>query len=183
MRRKIMLLHLIIASLITPMVLLVSISGGLYLSGYKGAVTSVDVDLPVGAQLDFKSKDLLETKDLEANVRRLIKSAGIEHDFEYLKVSNSAIQTRPTSRVYLEFQQRDSLTLTVQTPNLQKTLIELHKGHGPTLFKLYQKFCAVGLISILLSGVYMGLASPSLRSKTLISLLLGLGLFVVVGFL
>jgi hypothetical protein len=177
MRKKIMLLHLIIASLITPMVLLVSISGGLYLSGYKGAVTSVDVDLPVGAQLDF------ESKDLEGNVRRLIKSAGIEHDFEYLKVSNNAIQTRPTSRVYLEFQQRDSLTLTAQTPNLQKTLIELHKGHGPTLFKLYQKFCAVGLILILLSGVYMGLASRGLRTKTLISLLLGLGLFIVVGFL
>jgi hypothetical protein len=177
MRKKIMLLHLIIASLITPMVLLVSISGGLYLSGYKGAVTSVDVDLPPTTLLDFKSKDL------EEDIRRLIKSAGIEHDFEYLKVSNSAIQTRPTSRVYLEFQQRDSLTLTVQTPNLQKTLIELHKGHGPTLFKLYQKFCAVGLILILLSGVYMGLASRGLRTKTLICLLLGLGLFVVVGFL
>lgn len=183
MRRKIMLLHLIIASLITPMVLLVSISGGLYLSGYKGAVTSVEINLPTGAILDFDSKGLLESKDLAANVRRLIKSAGIEHNFEYLKVSNNAIQTRPTSRVYLEFQQRDSLALTVQTPNLQKTLIELHKGHGPKLFKLYQKFCAVGLILILLSGVFMGLASRSLRVKTLISLIAGLGLFVVVGFL
>ena len=177
MRRKIMLLHLIIASLITPMVLLVSISGGLYLSGYKGSVTSVDVDLPIGAHLDF------ESKDLQGDVHHLIKSAGIKHDFEYLKISNKVIQTRPTSRVYLEFRQQDSLSLAMQAPNLQKSLIELHKGHGPRLFKLYQKFCAVGLILILLSGVYMGLANRSLRAKTLISLFLGLGLFVLVGFL
>lgn len=177
MRRKIMLIHLIIASLITPVVLLVATSGGLYLAGYKGNVTSVDVALPTDVQLDFKSKDL------EANVRDLIRSTGIDYDFEYLKVGSNVIQTRPTSRAYLEFRQNDSLSLARKTPNLQKSLIELHKGHGPTLFKLYQKSCAVGLILVLLSGVYMGLANRSLRTKTLISLLLGLGIFVGVGIL
>lgn len=177
MRRKIMLLHLIIASLITPAVLLVAISGGLYLAGYKGTVTSVDIALPSAMQLNFKSKDL------ESNVRDLIKSVGIDHEFEYLKVSSNVIQTRPTSRVYLEFRQDNSLSLARKKPNLQKSLIELHKGHGPRLFKLYQKFCAIGLILVLLSGVYMGLLNQSLRSKTLGSLLLGLGIFIMVGFL
>ena len=78
MRRKIMLLHLIIASIITPAVLLVSISGGLYLTGYKGNVSSVEMALPSGTALDFKSNDL------EADIRSLITNSGIDHDFEYL---------------------------------------------------------------------------------------------------
>lgn len=176
MRKKIMLLHLIVASLITPLVLLVSISGGLYLIGFKGSTTSSDVPLATGTQLDF------ESKDLEAKVRELIKGAGIHHEFEYLRVRENVIQTRPTSRVYLEFKQENLLSLTVKKPNFQKKLIELHKGHGPRLFKLYQKACAIGLILVLLSGVFMGFINQDLRPKVIASLVLGFTLFIVIGF-
>ncbi len=169
--------HLYIASLFAPMLLLVAISGGLYLIGIKGSVTKSGVTLPATAHLDSGSASL------EADVRALLAGAGIAHEFDYLKVAGSTLYTRPTSKVHYEFQLGESgVTATQNTPDLQKTLIELHKGHGPTIFKTFQKFLAVGLLIVVLSGLWLGLTASGLRGTTLGLSGIGLVLFFVFGF-
>ena len=87
-------LHLWVAAFFTPILLLIAISGGLYLVGVKGTTVDTAVELPADATLDPKSADL------KADVDALLRSAGIDHSFEYIKKSGSTLTTRPTSRTY-----------------------------------------------------------------------------------
>ncbi len=178
MRRYIMLIHLYLAAFVAPALLLVATSGGLYLLGIKGDTTKTTVELSAGSSLDFSSSTL------KNDISTLLAAHSINHDFEYLKKGATSAQTRPTSRVFYEFSMvGDELAVTRHKPNLQKTMIELHKGHGPTLFKLYQKLVAVSLMLIVLSGLWMGITAKALRNKTSIAAGLGLAFFIILGFI
>jgi hypothetical protein len=58
-------------------------------------------------------------------------------------------------------------------------MIELHKGHGPTLYKDFQKAMAVALVFVLLSGAWLGVSSKGLRIKAATTI--GAGLLVYLG--
>ena len=172
-RRVLILLHLYFAAFMAPAFVLMAVSGGLYLIGNKGKVERVELPLPAGSTLDFKSKSI------EADVNALFTAAGITQDYEYLKVRSRTIQTRPTSRVHIELSQTaDGLTATRNTPNFQASIIELHKGHGPLLFKTYQKIVALALLFVVLGGVIVGLLAQAYRRKTIIASLIGLAAFL-----
>ena len=178
MRRYLMLLHLYIAAFVAPVFIFIAISGGLYLFGIKGDVTKTPLELPAHATLDFSSSNL---KD---DVSALLAAQGVQHRFEYLKMGENSIVTRPTSRISYEFKlEGGELVANRVKPNLQKTLIELHKGHGPTLFKTYQKLVALSLILVVLSGLWMGLTSRALLKKTAITSGAGLLVFILLAFL
>ena len=169
--------HLVASAFCLPMVLLVAISGGLYLLGHKGQFTVTEVDLPPGVSLE------LDSTTLEDDVRQLLADQGIEHRFEYLKVSGNTLTTRPTSRVnHVLVVEETGVAVTRNEPNLQKVLIELHKGHGSIVFKNFQKVMAVGLLFILLSGVALGFISSNLRLLTAVVSAAGLLVFIVFGF-
>ena len=55
------------------------------------------MELAAGVSLD------LDSATLEEDVRRLLAGQGIDHRFEYLKVSGNTLTTRPTSRVNLNY--------------------------------------------------------------------------------
>ena len=170
-------LHLSVAAFLAPVVLLMAVSGGLYLLGVKGKVTEIPVDLPSDAALD------LAAADLDAAVRQLLADAGIEHHFEYLKRENGTLTTRPTSRVhYVVHAGQDGVRATRNEPDLQKRLIELHKGHGPTAFKTLQKILAAGLLVILGSGFWLGLSAAGLRTRMASIGGAGLLLFILLAF-
>lgn len=172
MRRIILLAHLIIAALATPLILMVATSGGLYLIGEKGQNVTTEIKLPANTNLDFKSATL------DSDIKSLITELELDYQYEYLKNRGSLVQTRPTSKTYFEFSQSNGkLKLVKQEPNLQSSMMELHKGHGPTAFKTYQKLVAICLILVLLSGIWMGLTSRNLRRKTLLSMGIGFVLF------
>ncbi|MGJ8560674.1 MAG: PepSY-associated TM helix domain-containing protein [Litorimonas sp.] len=172
-RRILVNLHLIFAGLMAPAFLLVAVSGGLYLLNIKGTTTDTPVALADGAALDFKSGTI------EADVRALLLRSDIDHDFEYIRDRGSTIELRPTSRTYLSLSQTpDGLSATRHVPDLQKSMMELHKGHGPTLFKLYQKFVAILLIGVVFGGVLVGLLAKAYRGKTIICLAMGTVLFL-----
>lgn len=170
MSRKLWInIHLYLAAFFAPMLLLVAISGGLYLIGEKGTVEKETVALPADARLDPSAKDL------KPQIEQLLGAAGIKHTFEYVKVKGNTLFTRPTSRTHYQFNITDAgISATRNEPDLQGSMIELHKGHGPTLFKTLQKALAVGLLIIVLSGLWLGLTSAGLRLTT--SLVTGLGL-------
>ena len=176
MRKILIQIHLILAAFAAPAFILVATSGGLYLIGVKGELLSTEISLPVDALLDFSSPTL------DADVRGLLAEVGVQHEFEYLKDRGSLIQTRPTSRSYLEFTLDDGvLSLSRKDPSLQSSMIELHKGHGPLAFKTYQKGVAISLLLVVLSGLWMGLTSRALRTRTTVVSVAGLILFLVLA--
>lgn len=176
-RKTLINLHLLFAGFLAPAFLLMAISGGLYLIGNKGEFKALPLDLPAQASLDFKSPTI------DADVKALLAEAGIDHKFGYVKDRGATkIHLRPTSRTYLEFVQTpQGLTASRVTPDFQGSMIELHKGHGPKLFKTYQKLVAIGLIGVVFGGVLVGLMARAYRRKTLSALAVGTLLFLILA--
>jgi len=175
MSRKLLItIHLTLAAFFTPILLIIGVSGGLYLIGEKGHFQSEPIYQGSADSFDFKAKDR------EEQIRQFIQTNNIDHEFEYVKTSGKTSYTRPTSRQHLTFQkQGKQLIVTKRTPNFIASIIELHKGHGPTIFKTFQKFTAIGLFLILISGLYLGLTSPAFKNKTLVISGLGLLSFLI----
>ncbi len=172
-RKTLINLHLIAAAFFTPVLIIIAISGGLYMLGVKGEVTSTTIDIPANVRFDPDSKDI------DSAVSSLLQQLGEAPNFEYVKVSGPTLFTRPTSRAHYEIHAvGDTLTVKYNVPSLQKRLIELHKGHGPLLFKDFQKAMAAALLFILLTGTWLGLSARGLRATTGASLAGGLVVFL-----
>lgn len=143
----------------------------------KGNAATERVSLPPGSELDF------ESTTLETDVRTLLETANLKSDFEYIRNRGTVIQLRPTSRTYLEFRQTEQgLSATRVKPDTVKSLMELHMGHGPQLFKSYQKLVALLLLGVVLGGILVGLMAKAYRRQTVIALVLGTAVFVWLGF-
>lgn len=178
LRRTLIQIHLIFAAIMAPAFLFVALSGGMYLIGVEANVDKTAIALPSDTRLDFKSASL------EADVRALLQQQNIDYDFEYIRNRGKVIQLRPTSRRHIEITQTDAAPIaTWNSPNLPFALIELHKGHGPSAFKTYQKFVAATLMIVVLGGLIVGLLAPALRRRTIVATLVGTGLFVFLAFL
>ncbi len=176
-RKLIVTLHLIFAGFLTPAFLLLAITGGNYLLGNKGSMDKTPITLAAGSALDFKS-DILRD-----DIIKLLADNKIEHKFEYVKNRGQTVQLRPTSRKYIELNQTpDGLKASWVQPSLQAGLMELHKGHGPKLFKHYQKLVALGLIGVVLGGFLAGILAPAYRRKTLVATGLGTIVFFALMF-
>lgn len=161
-RQLLVKIHLYLATFLTPVIIMMAISGGLYLFGFKGSSESTVVYEGNSSEIDFQSATAKE------DVMALFEKAGIEADFEYVKGNTSILFTRPTSRDHHVLRKKDDkLTISLEQPDLVKSLIELHKGHGPGLFKTLQKVTAFGLTFILLSGLWIALVTPPLRKTAL----------------
>jgi hypothetical protein len=176
-RKYLILAHLWLAGLMAPAFALHAISGGLYLMNIKGTAATERVALPTGAELDF------ESATLEEDVRALLKTANLNHEFEYIRNRGTVIQLRPTSETYLEFKQTpQGLSATRVKPDTVRSMMELHKGHGPQIFKSYQKLVAVLLLGVVLGGILVGLMAKAYRRQTVIAVVIGMVVFVLVGF-
>lgn len=176
-RRLFVLAHLWLAGFLAPAFLLVAISGGLYLLGNSGNFKTEDVTLPADASLNF------ESPTLDSDVREFLSTADIDQKFEYIRNRGTVIQLRPTSRPHLEFRQTDDgLTAIRKVPDFQGTLMELHKGHGPSWFKFYQKLVALGLIGVVFGGILVGFLAKAYRRQTSIAVVIGSLIFVFLAF-
>jgi hypothetical protein len=166
MNRKLLItIHMYLAAFFAPAVILVALSGGLYLAGIKGNVAQEVVYSSSDIKIDGKSPSL------HSDVADLLSRAGV-HDFtfEYVKVKGDTFYTRPTSTDhYVIKSDTGSVEVLHARPDLQGRMIELHKGHGPEAFKTFQKVFAVGLVAIILSGLCLGLSAHKLRRTTLLT--------------
>ncbi len=170
--------HLYLAAFFAPLLIIMAFSGGGYLLGFKGSVTVTPVELSVPASL------ALDSAALAAEVREVLADNDLVHEFEYVKVAGETVITRPTSRDYYAFDlSGQTIAVTLNQPDFQKRLIELHKGHGPLLFKDLQKFLAAGLLIMVISGLWLGLTSAMLRSSTLVTTGVGLLVFLILAFI
>jgi len=167
-------LHLYFSAFFAAAIVLVASSGGLYLIGIKGSVEQTMV-----GSLD--SGESLLADPSHAAVASALGELGVpDFDFDYVKQKGSRLMTRPTTRPFYTLDiEGDQVTVQYNTPSLQKRMIELHMGHGPSAYKTYQQFFAAGMLFVMLSGLWLGLSSDRLRTTTLITSGSGLLLFAV----
>ena len=153
-------LHLYLSAFFSAAIVLVAVSGGLYLIGIKGSIEQTPVGVSTGSQL-------LQDPS-EANVHAVLASLGVsDFEFEYVKQKGSQLITRPTTRPFYTLDiSGDEAVVKFNEPSLQKRMIELHMGHGPTAYKTYQQVFAAGMLFIILSGLWLGLSSARLRLST-----------------
>lgn len=176
-RRFLILVHLYLASIAAPSLIMVAVSGALYLANVEAKVTSTPVSLPQNAALDFQSKTL------EDDIRALLQSSNIDIDFEYIRSRGNLAMTRPTSREHVVFKKTpNGLTASLENPGLQYSLMELHKGHGPKIFRTYQILAGISLFLIVLGGLIVGMLAKNYRKPTLITTGIGLVLFLFFAF-
>ena len=164
-------LHLYCSAFFAAGIILVAVSGGLYLIGIKGTIEQTLVGtLTTGQQL---SQD-----PSEANVQAALASLGVaDFEFEYVKQKGSQLITRPTTRPFYTLDiSGDEAVVHYNEPSLQKRMIELHMGHGPTAYKSYQKVFAAGILFIILTGLWLGLSSVRLRFS--IAVISGVGVLL-----
>ena len=85
LRQKATIAHVTIASLLFPMVVLVSVSGGLLLAGMQGSYQIEAITPPDDAAIDVTSPAL------EEDVKALLEDAGIGHSFKSLDIEQTAV--------------------------------------------------------------------------------------------
>ena len=174
LRKLLILLHLFGGSFMAPAFILVAITGGLHMVGDGEKVETSAITLPAGTQVDLKSETA------EDDVRAILKAANVDMKFEYLKIRGSSFETRPTSRTHVKFKPSpNGLTATLNKPNFQKAMMEIHKGHGPKILRTYHKLVALTLFLIIFGGLMIGVLAKAYRRKTLVSLALGTLLYIL----
>ena len=154
-------LHLYLSAFFSAAIILVAVSGGLYLIGIKGSIEQTTLGTVLSGQ------QLLQDPS-EVAVQAALTSLGVaDFEFEYVKQKGSQLITRPTTRPFytLDISGEEAL-VHYNEPSLQKRMIELHMGHGPTAYKTYQQVFAAGMLFIILSGLWLGLSSARLRLST-----------------
>jgi len=173
LRKLLINLHLLGAGFMAPAFCLVAITGGLHMVGGGESVATSAITLPAGTQVDLKSKKA------EDDVRTILKAANVDMKFEYLKIRGTSFETRPTSRTHVKFKPSPTgLTATLNKPNFQKAMMEVHKGHGPKILRTYHKLVAFVLFLVIFGGILIGVLSNAYRRKTLTAL--GLGTLVYI---
>ena len=134
MRATIIKLHLFVAAFFAPILLMVAVSGGLYLIGSKGKTERSTLMVPETIVFDE------EADDLKAEVVSLLSQLGQSADFEYLKTSGKTLITRPTSRTGFEISHTETgLSVVEVRPDWIKTIVELHKGTAQRCSKPFRK--------------------------------------------
>jgi hypothetical protein len=166
-------IHLYLSSFFAVVVVLVAFSGGMYLLGVKGSLDTVEVGQTTGGVA------LMADPSKEAVLAALGKAGVEDFSFDYVITRGDTLITRPTSRTYYGLTvDGDSVTVSRNEPSFQKRMQELHFGHGPSIYREFQKVFAAGMVFIILSGLWLGLSSPRLRMNTLVSAGTGLILFI-----
>lgn len=178
LRNLLISIHLYGAALLAPAFLLVAISGGLYMADVKGEAKETPIAIPAGTKFDTKSPTF------EADVRTFLKAQNVDVDFDYIRARGSDFVTRPTSRPHVDFKEKDGqLTASYVEPDLLKSLMEIHMGHGPKVYKIFGALAGLTLLVIVLGGLLIGLLSRAYRRQTILSALAGSAVFAWVAFL
>ena len=176
-RNLLILIHLFLAAFLAPSFLLVGTTGALKLVGVEPSIEDIDLILPADTQLDPDSPTL------EQDIGAILAAQNIHLDIESVRSRDGNMTTRPTSRTFARINQTpDGLKASLHKPGLHYAMMELHKGHGPALFKIYHLIAGIALFLVIVGGLVVGLLARPYRRKTLGSLAFGTVVFLILGF-
>lgn len=171
--------HALLAAFILPVAVMFVVTGALYTWGQKGSYHSADysIELKEPLEADLSGMTELTRRALDSRSTQpprgepRLKTYG---DHFLLEWTGSArdVLLEPTD---------DPLVakLTIKETTWYRSLVQLHKAKGGTLFKAYAVIFAVALLMILTSGFIMAWKMPQLRRASLVAALLGLISFLI----
>ena len=172
MRKFVLKAHLILACFFTPYILLVAISGTAYLSGFKGEFQKTELK-------SFKLELPVDKKEQESILSQKINELGYELNYEYVKFAGAKKIFRPSSRDHYVLESEGDLhRLYLMQPNFLRSLMELHFGHGPKVFKQISILFGLCLLLVLISGILLGLWSRAFRKTSIIGV--GVGVISII---
>jgi len=176
-RNLLVLVHLFLAAFLAPSFLLVGLTGALKLAGVEASIEDIPIELPADTRIDPDSPTLKQ------DIAAVLATQNIHLDIESVRSRAGKMTTRPTSRTFARINQTpDGLEASLHKPGFQYAMMELHKGHGPALFKTYQLIAGIALFLVIVGGLVVGLMARPYRRKTLVSLALGSIAFLALGF-
>lgn len=159
--------HMLVAAFFMPLMLLMPLSGGLYLWGEKGSQEKEEVFMindPVPAE-ESQMKLFFEGQ--------FVKNK-IEYRFEYIKVNGADYIFRPTNKIhYMATLENDTLKMYKVNSSWVKRIIEMHKGHGPRWLRNFAMIFALALLLVSISGVVLGLLVPKYRWSVMMAMIGG----------
>lgn len=176
-RNNLVLIHLWLAGLLAPAFVVMALTGGLELLGVETQTSETELVMPMGTQIDTQSETL------EEDIGAVLKANELPANFESLRVRPDRITTRPTSSAFVRFtRQEGEWTAVLMEPNWQYSLMELHKGHGPQWFRIYEIISAIALLFVVFGGLAVGIITKPYRRKTWVASGAGTALFVLLAF-
>lgn len=177
-RNLLILVHLFLAAFLAPSILMVAVTGALDQAGIEPSIEDIDLHLPAGTKLDPESATLKE------DISEILAIQNIELHIESVRSRDGKMTTRPTSRTFARINQTpDGLKASLHKPGLQYSMMELHKGHGPAIFKTYQMIAGAGLFLVIVGGLIVGIMAKAYRKKTITAAMIGAIGFVGLAFL
>ena len=171
MNRKILVkIHLYFSAFFLPFLLLMAITGTSYLLSYKGEVTKTMLKTITIDQDDMT----------EEFIKSELAKIDASYSYEYLKTKSDFAMTRPTTRQSYEFEKNgNQVSIYEVRPNFLRSIIEIHKGHGPGLLKKLETVLGFGLIIILITGMLIAFTRKDHTRITVV--MMSLGFFSLLG--
>lgn len=170
MKRQLLIkIHLCLSAFFAPFLLLMAITGTCYLLGFKGS-TKQEIVSSIAVGDNTITKNYISSH---------IKKMAPDYSFEYIKEKPGVFYTRPTTRTFYKIKKEGQSSYVVYkvTPNFLASIIEVHKGHGPSLLKTLQKVLGFILMLILITGVWLALQLKRDQKMTLV--LIGAGFILL----
>lgn len=175
--------HALLAAFILPAAIMFAITGALYTWGQKGSYAKEVHEISIQTPLNADLKALTALAESELNKL----SASFPEGKPKLKVygNHFLLEWAGSSKDVILEPTNNALTakLTVKNTTLYRSLVQLHKAKGGTVFKVYAAAFSIALGIILLSGFMMAWQTPTLRKTTLITSLVGAISFVLFAYL
>lgn len=170
-RSLIVKIHLVLASVFLPFMLLMPLGGMLHLLDMDGTVVKTEAFRSTGVVPEAVAEQ-------ETFFREEFKKAGLkDFDFEYIRASGANFTFRPSSRVhYSASKTSEGLVFYKLEPDFRARIFEIHKGHGPRKMRWLEAAFGFALILAALTGIYLGLSVPMYRRITIVSTALGIAL-------
>lgn len=180
MNRSVLIhIHLIFAALLLPFIMMFSITGALYTWGVKGAVETRQYDIFLSKPLEYDAKYLHEWLEDVLQIKGISTPSGqgrMKGDAEkyYYKWTGSArdVSVAPSSDPLIA-------QLTIEESSYYHYLVQLHKGQGGIIFKIYAVILATGLVFLAITGIVMALKMPKFRTLTQRYLMVGSLMFIL----
>lgn len=180
MRAIFIKIHLILGSFFLPLVVLFSITGGLYTFGIKGGYSNRDfyIEKPIDLVIE---KLALHKFAQEALAKENLKAPSGELNLKKVSKAWQLEWTGSSADLILEeaIDREGFLKLQYKETNLHRLFVQLHKAKGGVAFKYLAGAFAVALIILMSTGFMMSFASAAHLKISLMSLVSG----VVVTFL
>lgn len=170
--------HLWLAALLFPAILMFLVTGGLYTWGVTGKTDDLKRDVALSAPLDAENEDVfkaLALAELKAAGRDAptgkarVRKTGLGFAWEWTG-SRRDVTVEPTA---------DPLVakVTIKEASLHRVAVQLHKAKAGTAFKVYASILAFALFLLVATGLIIGLQSRPFRRTTIVGSLAGLVVF------